>query len=139
MTHLEGGKYDSTSKHAKHTILIEPSRAQKNPRTIPILAVAKANGLDVELVETEPNQGADYLKINALGKIPTFIGANGFNLNEAIAIAVYGMFHDKSWFFLNPRRDLDLLFPLFSFSNDETRYQHSVIPGRIILLTIIQL
>lgn len=55
--------------------------------------MAKANGLDVELVHTEPNQDAEYLKVNSLGKIPTFVGANGFVLNEAIAIAVYGTFH----------------------------------------------
>jgi elongation factor 1-gamma len=71
-------------------------RTQANPRSIPILVVAKANGLDLELVPTEGdssaafNQSSEYLKLNPLGKIPTFAGANGFVLTEAIAIAIYG-------------------------------------------------
>jgi hypothetical protein len=32
---------------------------------------------------------ADYLKLNKLGKVPTFEGADGFVLSECIAIAVY--------------------------------------------------
>lgn len=31
----------------------------------------------------------DYLKLNKLGKVPTFEGADGFVLSECIAIAVY--------------------------------------------------
>lgn len=32
---------------------------------------------------------ADYRKINSLGKIPTFVGADGYTLTESLAIAVY--------------------------------------------------
>lgn len=65
---------------------------QENPRTTGILAVAKANNLDIELVETIPATApAEYKNINKLGKIPTFVGADGFVLTEAIAIYVYGM------------------------------------------------
>ncbi|RMZ86043.1 hypothetical protein DV737_g309, partial [Chaetothyriales sp. CBS 132003] len=55
------------------------------------LVVAKENNLDLELVETRPALGlsAEYLKLNPLGKIPTFVGSNGFVLSEAIAIAIY--------------------------------------------------
>ncbi|RMZ88607.1 hypothetical protein DV736_g4169, partial [Chaetothyriales sp. CBS 134916] len=55
------------------------------------LVVAKENNLDIELVETRPASGvsAEYLKLNPLGKVPTFVGANGFLLTEAIAIAIY--------------------------------------------------
>lgn len=49
--------------------------------------VAKANNLDVELVETAG--GAVDKKVNPQGKVPTFVGTNGFVLSEAIAIAVY--------------------------------------------------
>jgi elongation factor 1-gamma len=54
--------------------------------------VAKANNLDLEIVETATgeNAPADYLKINKLGKIPTFVGSDGYILTEAIAIAIYG-------------------------------------------------
>lgn len=71
---------------------------QDNPRTISILVAAKANDVDLELVETQANANADfnksaeYTSINPVGKIPAFKGANGYTLSEAIAIAVYGMF-----------------------------------------------
>jgi hypothetical protein len=68
--------------------------SQENGRTISVLVAAKHNGLDLELVKTEPKSaatsGADYRKIQPLGKIPAFEGANGFNLFEVIAIAIYG-------------------------------------------------
>lgn len=53
--------------------------------------MAKANDLAIEVVETEPEKGvsAEYLKLNALGKVPTFEGADGYVLSECIAIAVY--------------------------------------------------
>lgn len=31
----------------------------------------------------------EYLSINPLGQVPTFVGADGFVLSESIAIAVY--------------------------------------------------
>jgi elongation factor 1-gamma len=54
--------------------------------------VAKANKLDLETVETETGSKApaDYLKLNKLGKIPTFVGSDGYVLSECIAIAIYG-------------------------------------------------
>jgi elongation factor 1-gamma len=53
--------------------------------------VAKANNIDLELVDTDSTKGIspEYLKINKLGKIPTFVGADGYILHEAIAIAIY--------------------------------------------------
>ena len=65
--------------------------SQDNTRTKALLAVAKENKLDVELVETTPpeNDPTGYLKLNPLNKIPTFEGANGFILTECIAIAIY--------------------------------------------------
>jgi hypothetical protein len=62
------------------------------------LVAAKANQLDLELVETEGNvsaafnQSPEYTKFNPLGKIPTFVDAHGFVLTEAIAIAIYGAY-----------------------------------------------
>lgn len=55
-----------------------------------LLAVAKENNLNVELVHTQPpDVDLEYLKLNPLGKIPTFVGSNGFILTESIAIAIY--------------------------------------------------
>ena len=59
-----------------------------------ILAVAKANNLDLEVVYVEHGAGAsaDYLKLNKLGKVPTFVGADGYTLTECMAIAIYSAF-----------------------------------------------
>ena len=66
-------------------------RQQGNPRTTSLLAVAKANNLKLDLVHTEPAKGVstDYLKLNKLGKVPTFEGSDGYILSECIAIAIY--------------------------------------------------
>ena len=66
---------------------------QGNARSTAIRAVAKENKLDVEVVNTTEEQRAttDYHKLNKLGKVPTFVGADGYELTEAIAIAIYCM------------------------------------------------
>ena len=66
---------------------------QQNPRSTAIKAVAKANNIELEIIDTDPVKGIspDYFKINKLGKIPTFVGADGYTLHEAIAIAIYSM------------------------------------------------
>lgn len=58
-----------------------------------LLAVAKANNLDIEFVKTIPHEGVsdDYRLLNRLGKIPTFQGSDGYVLTEVIAIAIYRM------------------------------------------------
>jgi len=42
-------------------------------------------------VHTEPAKGVseDYQKLNKLGKVPTFEGADGYVLTECMAIAIY--------------------------------------------------
>jgi elongation factor 1-gamma len=62
---------------------------QGHGRSIPAVVAAKANGLDLEIVET--TGGKTPTDINPLGKIPAFVGANGFKLTEAVAIAIYSM------------------------------------------------
>lgn len=65
-----------------------------------LLAVARVNKLDIELVETNPDHplSPEYLKLNPMGLIPTFEGPSGWVLTEAIAIAVYCecAFHERS-------------------------------------------
>lgn len=51
----------------------------------------KDAGLDIELAETTPH-AENYAEVNPLGKIPAFVGANGFTLTESVAIAVFRMF-----------------------------------------------
>ncbi|KAI5918059.1 hypothetical protein F4810DRAFT_693787 [Camillea tinctor] len=61
-----------------------------NPRTTAILAVAKANGLDLEFVEVDPSKPTpEFLAANPLAKIPTFVGSDGYVLTECMAIAIY--------------------------------------------------
>ena len=70
------------------------SMAQGNTRSTAILAVAKANKLDLEIVETDSTKGpldTEYLKLNKLARIPSFVGTDGYQLTECIAIAIYGM------------------------------------------------
>jgi glutathione S-transferase len=65
---------------------------QENARTTALLAVAKENKLDIEFVETRTpiaDDNLEYIKLNPLKQVPTFVGANGFVLTESIAIAIY--------------------------------------------------
>ncbi|KAG9827231.1 elongation factor 1 gamma, partial [Aureobasidium melanogenum] len=61
------------------------------PRSIGILAVAHAVGFDLEVVETNPQDGmsVEYLKLNRLGKTPTFVSSDGTVLTECMAIALH--------------------------------------------------
>lgn len=56
-----------------------------------LLAVAKENKLEIDFVVTNPafDLSDDYLKLNSLGRVPTFVAADGWVLTEAIAIALY--------------------------------------------------
>lgn len=61
-----------------------------NPRTTSLQVVAKANNLELELVEADAaNPSIEHKKANPLGKIPAFVGEDGYTLSEVIAIAIY--------------------------------------------------
>ncbi|RYP41564.1 hypothetical protein DL767_000906 [Monosporascus sp. MG133] len=64
-----------------------------NPRTTAILAIAKAQGLKLDVVYANKiNNKENYeklLRINPLGQVPVFVGADGYVLTECIAIALY--------------------------------------------------
>lgn len=53
--------------------------------------MAKANNIKLDLVHTEPSKGVsnDYKLLNKLGRVPTFVGSDGYVLTESIAIAIY--------------------------------------------------
>jgi glutathione S-transferase len=71
---------------------------QDNPRTTAIKAVAKANNLELNIVDADPQKPTvEHLKANALGKVPAFLGEDGFALSEAIAVAIY-----RTYNFLTP-------------------------------------
>lgn len=92
-----------------------------NARTTVLLAVAKANNLGIELVETKPPvQDIDYFKLNPLGKIPTFVGANGYILTETMAIAVYFTSqNEKTTLLGKTKQDYASILRWMSFANTE--------------------
>lgn len=57
------------------------------------LAAAKINGVSLDIVETRALQGdckkPEFLAQFPMGKIPAFVGTDGFRLIEARAIARY--------------------------------------------------
>jgi len=95
---------------------------ENNPRTVPLLVVAKENNLDIELVKTEPSNGVstDYLKLNKLGKVPTFEGADGYVLSECIAIAIYlTSQNEKTALLGKTKQDYASILRWMSFANTE--------------------
>ena len=63
---------------------------QGNPRTTAIKAVAKANDIELTVVDVETGKpSAEHLKASKLGKIPAFLGEDGFALSECVAVAIY--------------------------------------------------
>ncbi|RPB05799.1 eEF1-gamma domain-containing protein [Choiromyces venosus 120613-1] len=94
----------------------------QNPRTTALLAVAKENGLEIETIHEEPDKGvsAEYLKINPLGKVPTFQGEDGFVLSECIAIAVYfAAQNEKTTLLGKTKQDYASILRWMSFANSE--------------------
>ncbi|KAH8888755.1 eEF1-gamma domain-containing protein [Thozetella sp. PMI_491] len=94
---------------------------ERNPRSTAILAVAKANNLDLEVVPTETDRKTpEYLKINPLGKVPTFVGADGYILYEAIAIAIYVTSqNEKTTLLGKTKQDYASILKWLSFFNQE--------------------
>ncbi|KAJ5753713.1 uncharacterized protein N7511_007866 [Penicillium nucicola] len=94
-----------------------------NGRTLAILVAAKHNELDLELVQTQANSAAataEFLKISPLGKVPAFEGANGYNLSEAIAIAVYVTSqNEKTTLLGKTKQDYASILRWLSFANSE--------------------
>ncbi|KAK0255812.1 hypothetical protein B0A54_11074 [Friedmanniomyces endolithicus] len=93
-----------------------------NPRTTAILAVAKANSLELEQVHTEPAKGVseDYQKLNKLGKVPTFEGADGYVLTECMAIAIYiTSQNEKTTLLGKTKQDYASILRWMSFANTE--------------------
>ncbi|ROW15444.1 hypothetical protein VPNG_02348 [Cytospora leucostoma] len=92
-----------------------------NTRSTAIRAVAKANEVDLEYVEVDAaSPSAEYLKLNKLGKIPTFEGADGFVLHEAIAIAIYIQSqNEKTTLLGKTKQDYASILKWLSYFNSE--------------------
>ncbi|EDN04570.1 elongation factor 1-gamma [Histoplasma capsulatum] len=91
-----------------------------NPRTTACRIAAKANNLDVKLVEKTSVKSAEYEKLNALNKIPTFVGANDYVLTECIAIAIYlASQNEKTTLLGKTKQDYASILRWMSFANSE--------------------
>jgi elongation factor 1-gamma len=95
---------------------------EHNARSTAIKAVAKANNLDLEIVNvaSPAEASAEHLKASGLGKIPAFVGEDGFVLSEAIAIAVYFTSqNEKTTLLGKTKQDYASILKWLSFFNTE--------------------
>ncbi|KPI37668.1 Elongation factor 1-gamma 2 [Cyphellophora attinorum] len=90
-----------------------------NARSVVLLALAKENKLDIELVDTRtPTNSADYIKLHALDRVPTYQSADGWVLTESIAIAIYFASQNESTRLLGKtKKDYAKIVQFMSFSN----------------------
>jgi len=95
-----------------------------NPRSIAIKAVAKANNLDLNIVIREPGKPtAEHLKAHPLGKIPAFLGDDGFAVSESIAVAIYiTSQNEKTTLLGKTKQDYASILKWMSFFNSEIVY-----------------
>ncbi|KAH6655058.1 hypothetical protein BKA67DRAFT_224544 [Truncatella angustata] len=99
---------------------------ERNPRTTAILAVAKANGLDIETVTVDTTKPeADFLKYNPLSKVPVFVGQDGYVLTESIAVAIYlTSQNEKTTLLGKTKQDYASILKWMSFFNTEVVENH---------------
>ncbi|KAF4974399.1 hypothetical protein FZEAL_8691, partial [Fusarium zealandicum] len=94
---------------------------ENNARSTAIRAVAKANDIELNIVEAEAgNPTIEHLKANGLGKIPAFVGEDGFVLSECIAIAIYiTSQNEKTTLLGKTKQDYASILKWLSFFNSE--------------------
>lgn len=93
-----------------------------NPRSTAIRAVAVANNVELDILHCEPAKGVseEYLKFNGLGKIPTFVGSDGYVLHECIAIAIYiTSQNEKTTLLGKTKQDYASILKWMSYFNSE--------------------
>jgi len=92
-----------------------------NPRATAIKAVAKANNLELNIVEApQGSPSIEHLKAHGLGKIPAFLGEDGFALSECIAVAIYVTSqNEKTTLLGKTKQDYASILKWMSFSNQE--------------------
>ncbi|KAL5356056.1 glutathione S-transferase [Aspergillus floccosus] len=94
------------------------------PRSTAILALAKSEGLELEIVFAEKDKHPDgyekLLKVNPLGQVPTFVGADGYVLTECIPITLYiASQSDTSTLLGSTRREYYDILRWMSFGNGD--------------------
>lgn len=74
-----------------------------NPRSTAIIAIAKAQGLELDIVYADKDSKDNYeklLAINPLGQVPVFVDVDGYVLTECIPIALYSTYLSSSLWFI---------------------------------------
>ncbi|RCI07445.1 hypothetical protein L249_4566 [Ophiocordyceps polyrhachis-furcata BCC 54312] len=92
-----------------------------NARSVAIKAIAKANNLDLKIVEVEfGSPSMEHRKANGLGKIPAFVGEDGYTLSECIAVAIYiTSQNEKTTLLGKTKQDYASILKWMSFFNSE--------------------
>ncbi|OTA56058.1 glutathione S-transferase [Hypoxylon sp. EC38] len=95
-----------------------------NPRTVAILAIAKEQGLKLEVIYADKEKNEEnyekLLHINPLGQVPTFVGSDGYVLTECMAIALYITSQSDTTTLLGrTRRDYFNIIRWMSLANSE--------------------
>ncbi|TQV99059.1 elongation factor 1-gamma [Cordyceps javanica] len=96
--------------------------SEGNPRTTAIKAVAKANGLDVKVttVDLTAARTPEHLAGSPVGKVPAFVGEDGFTLHEAVAIAIYFTSqNEKTTLLGKTKQDYASILKWMSFFNND--------------------
>ncbi|KAI0595133.1 glutathione S-transferase [Biscogniauxia sp. FL1348] len=94
-----------------------------NPRSTATLAIAKAHGLKLDIVYADRSDQENYgklLQINPLGRVPVFVGQDGYVLTECIPIALYiTSQNDNTTLLGSTRRDYYDILKWMSFANSD--------------------
>lgn len=95
-----------------------------NPRSTAIIAIARAHGLNLNIIYADKDNKEAYeklLKVNPLGQVPTFVGSDGHVLTECISIALYSMLqHHHLFIFFSYRANSCSLTKVTSQSDTTT-------------------
>ncbi|KAI1504048.1 glutathione S-transferase [Biscogniauxia marginata] len=94
-----------------------------NPRSTAILAIAKAHGLKLDIIYADRDDKENHeklLQINPMGRVPVFVGQDGYVLTECIPIALYiTSQNDKTTLLGSTRRDYYDILKWMSFANSD--------------------
>jgi len=94
---------------------------EASSRETAIIAVAKANNLELEIVQVDTaNPTKEFLALNPVGKVPVFVGNDGFVLSESIAVAIYVTSqNEKTTLLGKTKQDYASILKWMSFFNEE--------------------
>ncbi|KAH8806001.1 elongation factor 1 gamma [Xylogone sp. PMI_703] len=92
-----------------------------NSRSTVLRVIAKENNLNLEFIEVRPpDVDTEYLRLNPLGRVPTFVRSDGFVVTEVMAIAIHFAQQAKDTYLLgSDNDDYVSIIRWMSFTNTE--------------------